>query len=266
MHRGGWCNLLALPFLLICSLAWGDLAGLDKPANSEAMQAQLEVLNRQIRSRPDAAALYVQRGETYFKLREFDKAIEDYNTAIRMDDSQDDAYFGRGMTLGRSGEIDKGIADLDVYIRRHPKSSLAHTKRGVRYLWKGDEANAEKDFIQAIALNPRNAEAHDDLGVIYARRGDYGKAAEHFSATIRIDSTYQKAYHNLAMVYFLTDHESQALTVVNEALQLVPEDRNTLMLKSNILDSLGRAEEARRTREEAEFLPAGNWSERMPVH
>jgi len=265
MRRAGWANLLVLPLLLVCSLAWGDLAGLDKPADSEATQSRLEMLNRQIRSRPDVAALYVQRGETHFKLREFDKAIDDFSTALRLDDRQDDAYFGRGMTFGRSGEIDKGITDLGVYIKRNPKSFLAHTKRGVRYLWKGDEANAEKDLVQAIALDPRNAEAHDDLGVIRARRGEYDKAAEHFSTTIRIDPSYQKAYHNLAMVYYLVGREPLALTVVNKSVKLAPEDRNALLLKSTILESLGRHEEARHFREEAEFLPAGNWSERMPV-
>ena len=264
-RRCGRSLVHALPLFLFCALAWGDLAGFDKPADAEAMQDRVDAVSRQIRARPDAAELYVQRGEAYFKLREFDKAIDDYSTAIRLDDRQDDAWFGRGMAYGRSGEIDKGIADLGVYIQRHPKSSLAHTKRGVRYLWKGDEANAEKDLAEAIALDPRNAEAHDDLGVIRARRGDYDKAAEHFNMTIRHDPTYQKAYHNLAMVYYLINREPQALTAVNVSLKLAPEDRNALLLKSKILESLGRHDEARRVREEAEFLPAGNWSEQMPV-
>jgi len=255
----------ALLLVTFCMAAWGDPASLDMPADSEAMQDRVDAVSRQIRSRPDAPELYVLRGEAYFKLREFDKAIDDFSTAIQLDDRQDDAWFGRGMALGRNGEIDKGIADLGVYIKRHPKSSLAHTKRGVRYLWKGDEANAEKDLVQAIALDPHNAEAHDDLGVIRARRGEYDKAAEHFTTTIRHDPTYQKAYHNLAMVHYLVGREQQALMAVNESVKLAPEDRNALLLKSKILESLGRHAEAKRIREEAEFLPAGNWSEQMPV-
>ena len=98
---GGWNRLLALPLFMIGTLAWADLAGLDKPADSEAMQARVNAVSRQIRVRPDAPELYVQRAEAYFKLREFDKAIEDYSTAIRLDEHQDDAYFGRGMALGR---------------------------------------------------------------------------------------------------------------------------------------------------------------------
>jgi tetratricopeptide (TPR) repeat protein len=101
--------------------------------------------------------------------------------------------------------------------------------------------------------------------VIRARRGEYDKAAEHFSTTIRIDPSYQKAYHNLAMVYYLVGREPQALVSVNESVRLAPEDRNALLLKSKILESLGRHDEAKHILEEAEFLPAGNWSEKMPV-
>jgi hypothetical protein len=35
------------------------------------------------------------------------------------------------------------------------------------------------------------------------------------------------------------------------------------MLKGNILESLGRLEEARKIKETANFLPEGNWSERL---
>ena len=134
--RGAW-QWLAWTFLLLGSPAWADPFGLEEPATQEAVQAQIDVLTRQIDSRPDASH-YVKRGEAYFKLRDFDKAIEDFSKAIQMNDRLDDAYYGRGMALARNGEIEKGIADLSVYIKRRPKSSLAHTKRGVRYLWNGD--------------------------------------------------------------------------------------------------------------------------------
>lgn len=245
--------------------AWADPAGLEASVTQESVQEQIDVLDRLIESRPDALH-YVKRGEAHYQAHNFDKAIADFSKAIQLNDRLDDAYYGRGMALARHGEVERGIADLGVYIRRHPDSSLAHTKRGVRYLWNGDEANAEQDFLKAIALDPRNAEAHDDLGVIRARRAEYDRAMEHFNIAIRVDPSYHKAYHNLALVYYLVDRESQALKAVDAALKLAPEDRNTLLLKSKILSALGRHDEAKRVKEDADFLPAGNWSERMPVN
>jgi len=245
--------------------ALSDLAVLDRSADAGEMQERIAALDRQIRDMPREAALYVRRGHARFRLRDFDGAIEDYSAALEIDGKQDEAWFGRGMAHGRAGAIPRGIADLTVYLERHPTSSLAHTKRGIRHLWNGDAASAERDFTRAIELDPKNAEANDDLGVIKARRGDYEGAARHFAATLKLDPSYQKAWHNLAMTRFLLGLETQALSTVNEALRLSPENRNSLLLKAEILEALGRLGEAKAVRADAEFLPEGNWSEQLPV-
>ena len=242
-----------------------DLARFDEPASSDELTQEVAQLSRLIQAKPTQAALYARRGAAWFKLREFDKAIEDFSAALKLNDKLDEAWFGRGMALGRNDQVDEGIVDLGVYIHRHPTSSLAYTKRGVRHLWKGDLENAEQDLTRAIALNSKNAEAHDDLGVIYAQRRDYEKAAQHFQATIRSEPSYQKAYHNLAMVHYLTERNKLALAVVDQALQLAPDARDSLLLKGAILEALGRHAEARTLKDDAEFLPQGEHSSRMPI-
>ena len=231
----------------------------------DALQRQAAQYTVQIQRSPKQAGLYVKRGQIYFELHQFDKAIDDYDRALRLDDHQDEAYFGRGLARGRYGLIEEGIADLTVYLHRHPDSSRGYTKRGVRYLWLGDVPHARNDLEKAIALDPRNAEAHDDLGVVLARQGDMQRAIENFSATVRIDPSYQKGHHNLAMAYFIAGQDALALISVNNSLKLAPQARNSLLLKAQILKALGRTKEAQAIKEQAEFLPEGNWSERIPV-
>jgi tetratricopeptide (TPR) repeat protein len=242
-----------------------DLARFDEPADSAFLAQEKERLDRELARRPGDAALLVRRGEVQFKRHEFDEAAGDFTAALRINDRLDEAYFGRGMALGRGGRIDDGIRDLGVYLARHPRSALAHTKRGVRYLWKGDLDNADKDFRRALALDPDNAEAHDDLGVIHAQRGEYDRAEDHFLATVRVEPSYQKGHHNLAMVYYITGRSELALRAVNRGLALAPQARDSLLLKVAILDALGRHDEAGKLRDEAEFLPEGERSSRMPI-
>ncbi len=257
--------VLCLPLAAVSAEAVIDLARFDEPASSDELVGEAARLTRELGKRPKDAALHTRRGAVHFKLREFDKAIADFTTALKLDDKLDEAWFGRGMALGRNGQVDEGILDLGVYIHRHPTSSLAYTKRGVRYLWKGDLDSAEKDFTRAITLDPRNAEAHDDLGVIHAQRGDYDAAERHFQATLRADVSYQKGWHNLAMVYFITGRNDRALMTVDQALGLIPDARDTQLLKCSILEASGRHAEAKQLRDEAEFLPPGERSARMPV-
>lgn len=258
------CLWLLSPFALAAERAF-DLSRLDESADSEEVTREIAQLEAALRSQPTSAVLHARRGAAWFKLREFDKSIADFTTALRLNDKLDEAYFGRGMALGRNGQLDEAFIDLGVYIHRHPDSSLAHTKRGIRYLWKGDLDAAEKDFTRAIALDPRNAEAHDDLGVIHAQRGDYARAEQHFHQVLRADPTYQKGWHNLAMVYYITARNERALDTVERALKLVPDARDSLLLKSAVLESLGRHTEAKKLRDEAEFMPAGERSAHMPL-
>lgn len=242
-----------------------DVARLDEPAEADALRAQVEHDTRELWRQPKSARLHARRGAAYFKLREFDRAVEDFTRAIALDDRLDEAWFGRGMARGRSGDLAGALADLGIYLERHPGSAVAHTKRGIRHLWNGDLERAEADFRRALEIDPANAEAHDDLGVIHAQRGEYAEAERHFRATIAHDPSYQKAHHNLAMVCYILERNAEALRAVEQALRLRPDARDSLLLKSAILESLGRNREAQAVREEAEFLPQADPSERMSV-
>lgn len=235
-------------------------------AQSEAeIVKQIALYTEELKQHSRDVATLIKRGDLYFQIHEFEQAIADYSDAISLDKNADGAYFGRGMALGRYGQIRKGINDLSVYIRRHPTDSRAFTKRGVRYMWIHEDAHAEKDFAKAIKLNPANAEAHDDLGVIHARRGDYVGALKHFNAAVQYDTTYFKAYHNQAMVYYINGQDALALAAVDKSLELVPDQRNSMLLKADILKALGRVDEADKVKGDAEFLPEGNWSEHISV-
>ncbi|MBL4691667.1 MAG: tetratricopeptide repeat protein [Rhodospirillales bacterium] len=231
----------------------------------EILEQRISGLDRRIKTSPDQGDLYVKRGKNYFWLRQFDFAIADFTKAISLNDNLDAAYFGRGMAYGRNRELERGIEDLSVYIRRNPESSLAYTKRGVRYIWMKDFERARDDLKMAVSLDDDNAEAHDDLGVVMAQLGNPEEAIGHFQKSRTLDPGYQKAHHNLALVLYMVGELERALPAVNEAIRLQPDNRGSLLIKSNILDGLGRKQEAAALKERAGFLTEGNWSERSAI-
>ncbi len=228
-------------------------------------EMMIAMLNLKLRLSPKRASLYLDRGNAYLSMLDFDNAIADFTRCIELDNSIDYAYFGRGMARGRIRMIDEGIADLSVFIKRNPLSSLAYTKRGVRYIWKGDFKRAEIDLRHAIKLDPRNAEANDDLGVILARRKDYKAALTHFNATIRLEPSYQKAHHNKALVLQLLGRHDEALSSIDTALNLGQDTVSSVRLKAAVLESLGRKDEAQEFRRKAENAPQKDWSENLAL-
>ncbi len=234
-------------------------------AEADSVEKEIQRLTTLISNSSKPGKLLVKRGQAYFALQEFELAVNDYNQALKLDDTLDEAYFGRGMAKGRMGQVEKGIADLSIFISRNPTNSRAYTKRGVRYIWAGELSKARSDLSKAIAINPDNAEAHDDLGVVYASEGNYSKALEHFNKVVTIDPSYQKGFHNLAMAYYISGKNQQALRSINAALNISPNNKNSLLLKGEIVAGLGMKKEAQAITERAEFLPDGNWSERFSV-
>jgi len=142
------CVSLALPQTVL-AMEW-----ITQFKTAEAAQAMLADRSDRIARQPKVARWYVERGNVYFLLHEFDNAIFDFSKAIELDPNMDLAWFGRGMAHARNGDIDAGIDDLTIYLERNPDSSLGYTKRGVRYLWKGDRDRAEQDLKRAVQLDP----------------------------------------------------------------------------------------------------------------
>lgn len=208
---------------------------------------------------------YLAYADELLEQQRFSKALSYYTKVIRLDRSVDEAFLGRSIAYSGVGRMEESIADLNVFILRNPEHSMAHVYRGVRYMSQGAVEYAEKNLIKAIKLNPKNAQAYDDLGVLYAQQGEIQIALQYFGKALRIDPYNEMAYHNLAIGYFLLEENDKALIAANRAIKLMPESRDTYILKAQILDALGKSEEAKQVRLYASNLAEENWVESVSV-
>jgi tetratricopeptide (TPR) repeat protein len=94
----------------------------------------------------------VTRGDTFFALGDYGKAIADYAEAIRLDPRYAEAYCSRGIAYARNSELGKAIADFTEAIRLDPELVRAHYNRGWAYGKKADLDRAIADYTEAIRL------------------------------------------------------------------------------------------------------------------
>ena len=59
-----------------------------------------------------------------------DRAIADYNEAIRLDSKSTLAFIGRGDAYANKGDRDRALADYNEAIRLDPNNALAFCNRG----------------------------------------------------------------------------------------------------------------------------------------
>ena len=67
----------------------------------EDYDSQIKNVTQELKAKPTSPDLLIKRGDLYFQVHEFDKAIADYSAALKLDDHADKAYYGRGLALGR---------------------------------------------------------------------------------------------------------------------------------------------------------------------
>ena len=100
------------------------------------------------------------------------------------------AHTNRGVAYRAKGDHDRAIADYDEAIRLDPKDAVAYSNRGIAYKDKGDYDRAIADYNEAIGLDPKNAVAYNNRGVAYNAKGDPDRAIADYNEAIRLDPKY----------------------------------------------------------------------------
>src|SRR5204863_8828541 len=81
---------------------------------------------------------FYNRGIGYFAKKDYERAILDYDEALRLNASKSNAYINRGLSYYRKGNYDRAIADYGQALRFNPGDAATHDARGNAYDDTGD--------------------------------------------------------------------------------------------------------------------------------
>ena len=87
---------------------------------------------------PIVTEVYKWRGKAYYKLKEYNKAIEDYNKELEVNPSDGVAYRFRGFAYERLGEYEKAITDYNKSLQ-YFKSEYTYADLAYAYEKLGDK-------------------------------------------------------------------------------------------------------------------------------
>lgn len=102
-----------------------------------------------------------------------------------------EAYKTRGNIYFAKGEYDRAIADFDMAIKVRPKDAEAYVKRGTAYASKDDYNRAIGDFDMAISLMPKRASVYTMRGHAYEKAGEKNQAIVDYRSALEIDPSLQ---------------------------------------------------------------------------
>ena len=145
---------LVLTFICSCSEKSETPKAIEN-LNSE-MQKVDEHLNNAIKLQPNNAENYNKRGEAYYNLNQYQRALNDFNKAISLKQDYALTYSNRGNTYFNLGQYQQAIEDLNKAIRLQPDFEKAYRNRAIVYLNRGNTKLGCADAHKACEL--RNCE------------------------------------------------------------------------------------------------------------
>ncbi|MBI5195342.1 MAG: tetratricopeptide repeat protein, partial [Nitrospirae bacterium] len=128
------------------------------------------------------AEAHYNLGNTYKDLGLIDNAVSEYQTALTIDPYIAEIHFSFANVLKNKGLIDGAIEHYKIAIKLQPDFTAAHNYLGFAYYYYKRQINeAMEEYQVALKQDPRNAATHLNLGIVYKSMGHADKAMKHFN-------------------------------------------------------------------------------------
>jgi Flp pilus assembly protein TadD len=169
---------------------------------------------------------YFLQGKEKRKLGDFKGAIADFTEDIRTHPNDALAYSDRGFARDKLGDYRGAIQDYIQAIRLNPNDADAYYNQGLVRRKLGDSRGAIQDYRKAIRLNPNDADAYVGRGNARSDSGDYQGAIQDYIQATRLNPTHALAYYNCGNIRYKSGEEQKAISDFNKAASLAQQQHN----------------------------------------
>jgi tetratricopeptide (TPR) repeat protein len=175
------------------------------------------------RKSPDSAIVHNNLAFAYGSADQRDRAIAQYQTAVRLKPDYVEGHFNLGVVYASLGKWDKAIEEYQTVIRVNPAFIAAHYNLGIIYASRGQWDRAIAEYRATLRLDPDHADAHNNLGVAYASQGRWDEAIAEYEAALRLNPDAADTHCNLGIAYASQGRWDRAIAEYETALRLNPE-------------------------------------------
>jgi len=146
----------------------------------------------------------------FSKMKEYDKAVQEYETIIQLDPQNTLAYLQLGNIAAIQRQYKRAINAYKQVITLQSNNFAAHYQLGLLYADKKEYDRAIFYLLKAQKIESRNSRVYYHLGLVYSAKDDYNKAIDAFKNCIERDPYHYKARIALGGALFFNGDKALA--------------------------------------------------------
>jgi tetratricopeptide (TPR) repeat protein len=213
-------------------------------------EAAIATLKSALRGNDEDVDLLKTLSAAYFGAGMEEKAFWTANSVLEIDPNNDDNLDWFIQQAIKYGAADEAIDVLGTYLKSNPKRASLLSKLGWLYLYGGDDKTAKDLFLRIKTIDevtPPDLYAASQ-GLIAVK--DPTNAIECLEKAIyMVESTGEnsilpKLFNSKSTAHQMNANLNKALTSIEMAISLSPEDHNLIQRKAEILLGLGKPDAA----------------------
>ncbi len=140
-------------------------------------------------------------GLNYQSLRNFPKASEHFQAALKVNPNFALAVYYLGLTQMETGDLDGAATSLARAVELDPTQFAAAFNLGIVHLKRNQLDAAFREFQRTVNINPDFAPARAALGEGYLRQGKPAEAAKELERSLELNPQSRRARYSLSRAY-----------------------------------------------------------------
>jgi lipoprotein NlpI len=193
VSRGWAMAAVAMLMCVVCASACADAGSeIDDAVRAESrgdLDEAIRLLNHVLEG-PDLsdhqrALAYTDRGAAFLRKKVLDRAVADFDEAIKLDPKIPGLYSNRAGAWMLQKNYERAILDLDEALRLDPQSAAVFRMRASVWSEQKNYDRAKADLDEVIRLNPHDPLAFRERGFMRFLLGNYAAASDDFAEEIK---------------------------------------------------------------------------------
>lgn len=193
---------------------------------------------------PEKAQGFIARAFVQLHEGEYERSLDDFETALKLDPLRMDAMHGKGKCLSLLGEDEQAMTCFNRLRRMLPEDPDIAYELADAMFAAGFLDDALRVCRECLALEEDYSEAYVLMAVVETRRENDGRAFAYLERALEIESDNPFALNEMAYLLHLQGRDGEAFDYVEQALDSFPDFTEALYNKATILFFQGLLDES----------------------